>query len=135
MEAKGLRVNNNETKFFISGSNLNTQTQVSSSAVVVEGVVGSTFVFFISCSQWIHKKCNQLIGKFEANLGYQCGRCVGIACLLNIRQCTEWFLDNQLDLNQFTLFNTSSIINVANILVMPALFKVDSTKNGFLITN
>ena len=99
MEAKGLRVNSNETKFFISGSNLNTYPQVSPPAVVAEGVVGSTFVFFINCSQRIHKKCNRLIGKFEANLDCQCGRCVGVACLLNIRQCTEWFLDNQLDVN------------------------------------
>lgn len=50
MEVKGLWENSNEKKIFISGPNLNTWTEVSSPEVIVEGVVGSTFVFYASCS-------------------------------------------------------------------------------------
>ena len=70
MEAKGLRLNSNKTMIFINRPNLNTQTQARSPVVVLEGGVGSTFVFCTSCSQWIHRKCNWLIGKFEASLDY-----------------------------------------------------------------
>ena len=71
MEAKGLKVNSNKTKIFISGPNINTQTQVRLPVVVGEGV-SSNFVLSTSCSQWIHKKCNWLIGKFETKRDYQC---------------------------------------------------------------
>ena len=77
MEAKGLRVNMDKTKFMVSGVDLDVLHDSSKfTCAVCRAGVGTSSIQCVGCKHWVHKKCSGL-KTLVKDPTYQCPRCRG----------------------------------------------------------
>ena len=83
----------------VSGVNLHTLKESGKylCSVCRKGV-GSNSIYYTGCLHWVHKKCNDVIGRLKANPDYRCSRCKGTARTIDGRPYDEWlFAQDKLD--------------------------------------